>query len=234
MEYETSFFKGKAAEYADTGGFVQRQNLFKCIEDGNVDEIDQVVDTYLEHLYALIRDDLNFARDIIKYVWAQLNFVVVRGGITDENARSIHEKYYRNLYSVNSPEQLIKLSRSQILEFTILINHMKFLIEDSLLIQKCCQFIRENIYEKITPSSVADAMHFSRSYIAHKFKEETGQTLTQYIRRAKIEESKKLIKDRMELTDIAQLLGFTSQSYFSEIFKQETGMTPNQFRKNYK
>jgi len=234
MERETYFFEGKTVEYSDTGGFVQRQNLFKCIEDGNVDEIDQIVDTYLEHLYALIKDDLNFAKDIIKYVWAQLNFVVVRAGIADEEARNIHEKYYRKLGSVNSPEQLIELSRSQILEFTILIHHMKLHKEDSLLIQDCYQFVHENIYEKITPSMVAKAMHFSRSYVAHKFKEETGQTLTQYIRWAKIEESKKLMKNHMELTDIAQLLGFASQSYFSEIFKQETGMTPNQFRKKHK
>jgi len=73
-------------------------------------------------------------------------------------------------------------------------------------------------------------MHFSQSYVSHKFKDEVGMTLEKYIRIKKIEEAKKLLQTNMPLMDIASTLGFASQSHFTDVFKKEIGITPKQFR----
>jgi len=47
----------------------------------------------------------------------------------------------------------------------------------------------------------------------------------------KIEEAKRLLSETpMNVTEISQMLGFSSVHYFSRLFKSKTGMTPTEYR----
>ena len=117
------------------------------------------------------------------------------------------------------------------MELTSLVAASKKEQQYSELVKCCCDYIRENLYEKPTVQSVAASVRFSPSYVSHKFREETGETLDQYIRKAKISEAKLLLRANFPLTQISSNLGFASQSHFTNTFKKETGMTPKQFCK---
>lgn len=57
-------------------------------------------------------------------------------------------------------------------------------------------------------------------------------TLSEYIRKLRIEKSIPLIKNTtMRLTEIAYQCGFSDQSHFIRIFKDTTGFLPNELRK---
>ena len=84
-------------------------------------------------------------------------------------------------------------------------------------------YIRDHVYEKLTVNHIAQELHFSRSYLCHIYKLETGQTLSDRIRHEKISEAKFLLQySSFSLTDIAHKLGFCSQSHFTYVFRKET------------
>ena len=57
----------------------------------------------------------------------------------------------------------------------------------------------------------------------------------QYCQRLKIDAAKRLIRQkRMNFTEIAESLGYSSIHYFSRHFKKQTGMTPTQYADSVK
>lgn len=57
--------------------------------------------------------------------------------------------------------------------------------------------------------------------MTHKFKEETGLSVTDYIKFAKIERAKVLLKSTNQtVQDIAAALSFSTRNYFSRIFRR--------------
>lgn len=62
-------------------------------------------------------------------------------------------------------------------------------------------------------------------------KKETGDSVSAYIRRHKIEMSKNLLQySEYSMIDIANRLSFSSQSHFIQQFREYVGMTPKKYR----
>jgi len=99
------------------------------------------------------------------------------------------------------------------------------------VVEKCRLYIDEHIYEPLYVHEIANALHVSVSYLSHMYKKETGESISDYIRRRKMEEAKQLLRyTTFPVTCIYEMLSYCSQSYFSDIFRKETGMTPCLFR----
>lgn len=74
---------------------------------------------------------------------------------------------------------------------------------------------------------------YTEYYLTHKFKEETGLSVTNYTKFAKIERAKVLLKGtELSVREISEQLGFFSRNYFSRVFQEVTGKTPMEFREN--
>ena len=85
--------------------------------------------------------------------------------------------------------------------------------------------------ENLKVADIAAFSGFSPNYISKIFKEETGKTINEYIRQAKIEEAKTLLRySSLSLAEISQQLSFSSQSFFTATFHRTTGLTPRQYR----
>lgn len=98
--------------------------------------------------------------------------------------------------------------------------------------QKVINYILLNLSDELSPQSIATAVNFSPGYVSHKFKEETGLTLMNYITQQRIRLAKKMLTDTdMSIRDIASYVGIPDSNYFTKIFKKETGVTPNAYRK---
>ncbi|MCR4660945.1 MAG: helix-turn-helix transcriptional regulator [Clostridia bacterium] len=70
-----------------------------------------------------------------------------------------------------------------------------------------------------------------RSRLSTDFKKETGESLSIFILKIKIQEAQRLLRyTDKPLIEIALFLGFSSQSHFSRTFKHYTSITPFEFR----
>ena len=67
-------------------------------------------------------------------------------------------------------------------------------------------------------------MGMNCSYLCTRFKNETGMTISTYVQKEKIKDSKYTV------AQISDALAFSSDSYFCAVFKKITGMTPESYR----
>lgn len=79
---------------------------------------------------------------------------------------------------------------------------------------------------------LAEAMHYEYNYLSNLFSSVEGITLEQYIIRQKIERVKELLfYDELNLSEIANKLGYSSVAHLSAQFKKVTGFTPSEMKK---
>lgn len=101
----------------------------------------------------------------------------------------------------------------------------------NLPIKKSIQYIENNYHTPIALSDIADIVGLNPSYLSRLFKKETGESITGYLNRIRIEKSKELLQDNsLRLRDIAESVGFNDVSYFSNTFKKSTGISPTEYR----
>lgn len=81
-------------------------------------------------------------------------------------------------------------------------------------------------------SLLAEELHYDYNYMSNLFSVMEGITLEQYIIRQKIERAKELLfYDELNLSQIADKLGYSSVAHLSAQFKKVTGLTPSELKK---
>ena len=79
---------------------------------------------------------------------------------------------------------------------------------------------------------IAAAVHLSPVYFHSRFREVTGRTPFAYLMNLRIESAKQLLQtENIDMEQISERCGFSSQSYFSSVFRKATGFTPSAYRR---
>ncbi|MCR4589897.1 MAG: response regulator [Lachnospiraceae bacterium] len=85
--------------------------------------------------------------------------------------------------------------------------------------------------ENLSVKEISDYVHMSSTYICTLFKNETGQTLNQYITLFRMDKAKELLSDpKYKIADISGKVGYSDGNYFGKSFKKAVGMTPGEYR----
>jgi AraC-like DNA-binding protein len=97
-------------------------------------------------------------------------------------------------------------------------------------------FIRRHLADPgLTPSSVAAALHISRSHL-HRLFQEQGTTVAAYIREQRLENARRELADSASLSvpvhAIAARWGFKDHTTFTRNFRAAYGVTPRDFRQS--
>ena len=95
------------------------------------------------------------------------------------------------------------------------------------------RYIDLHFKESLTLEQLADEVHMNKYYLSHAFKREYGVSPINYMISRRVEESKYLLAETdLPMSQIAQLLGFSSLSYFSQVFRRSQNISPMEYRKN--
>jgi AraC-like DNA-binding protein len=92
------------------------------------------------------------------------------------------------------------------------------------------QYIAEHIKEPITQHQLAQAAGYSQYHAARMFKELTGKTPFEYIRRLRLSQSALVLRDeKVRVLDVALDYVFDSNEGFTRAFFKEFGITPKEY-----
>jgi AraC-like DNA-binding protein len=96
------------------------------------------------------------------------------------------------------------------------------------------QFIDDNI-EVVSLASVAEEFHITAAHLSRIFKENVGVNFSEHVSEKKLLQAAKLLRDnqKLNITELANKLGYNTPSYFSTKFKERFGVTPGVYKKEY-
>ena len=97
------------------------------------------------------------------------------------------------------------------------------------------QYIDNHFKENLTLDQLAGLVHINKYYLSHAFRKEFNTSPISYLISRRIRESRFLLAETDHtLSQIAQILGFSSLSYFSQSFRRLEGMSPMEYRRGHR
>jgi AraC-like DNA-binding protein len=98
-------------------------------------------------------------------------------------------------------------------------------------IQKAKIYLEDHWDRIVDMTALARSLHVTYRHFRGQFKASTGISPHQYHLHVKINKAKELLEEqRLEIKEIAALLGFNDPYYFSRLFKKKTGLAPSELR----
>ncbi|MCD0064064.1 helix-turn-helix transcriptional regulator, partial [Streptococcus agalactiae] len=99
-------------------------------------------------------------------------------------------------------------------------------------IREAINFIERNFQFPITVEEIAKSCNLNRHYFCRLFREQTNSSPQQFLIQYRLSKACALLKNRnLNLSDIAEQIGYSNQFNFSAAFKRQYGISPRQWRK---
>ena len=118
-------------------------------------------------------------------------------------------------------------------EQTEKVEQVHFESSDELFMKRVMAIVNRNISNSdFNISMMVDEVGMSRTQLHRKLKELTGFSAARFVQNIRMQQAMKLLKEkRVNVSQIAYSVGFSSQTHFSTTFKQYYGVSPTEFIK---
>ncbi len=101
-----------------------------------------------------------------------------------------------------------------------------------LSLKRITDYIASDYTARITPRTLADRFDLSREWVCALFRTHLDCAVSAYVNRVKLNHAVELLSNSsMNVSQIADYLGFSSVYYFSRLFKAQYGISPTGYRR---
>lgn len=212
--------------------------FYQAVTNGDIDAVrknckqERFLDS--EGVGVLSRNPITNLKYHFVITTAMITRLCKQKGMELELAFRMSDFYIQKLDDLHTIEEVRKLHDIMVLDYAEKMRRICRSDTNSKHINACKEYIYSHIKERITIEDLADVLGVSASYLSRLFKKETGDSVSIYIRRQKIELAKNLLQySDYSMIDIANRLSFSSQSHFIQQFRETVGMTPKKYRDLY-
>lgn len=213
------------------------QQILECIRTGDLEHLSEKLEAPAGGQFGILaKEETRANRNLGISMVTLFSRACISGGGNSEIAFTLNDSYIRQIETENDWSNIWVIVCSAAESYTEMIRELKDRDRstNSLLVDRCLTLIFRSLHGKVVVRELADSLNVNPDYLSRIFREQTGMTIMQYVRKEKISLAKnQLIYSPYALEEIAYYLGFGSQSHFGKIFKEETGMTPRQYREKF-
>ena len=93
------------------------------------------------------------------------------------------------------------------------------------------RYIDTHFRESLTLDQLAEIVHINKYHMVHSFTKAYGVSPINYLLSLRLQESRYLLQSTdYSMSQISQMVGFSSPCYFSQVFHKAMGMSPRDYR----
>lgn len=93
------------------------------------------------------------------------------------------------------------------------------------------QYIERYLSEDVTLQAISEHVHLHPAYLSVTYKQETGENLSEYIYRYRMERAAYLLRNtKAKIYEISAQLGYQYTPYFTKLFKSYYEVSPQEYR----
>ncbi len=206
------------------------RKLMRLTAEGRKQEAGVLLDELIGILLCTTGADLEIIKSRILELVVLLSRSALEGGADAEQIFGINCNYIIKIREMETIDELARWTKRITDRFTDLVFNLRKVRHTQKILQATA-YLKKHFHENVSCSEVAASVHLSTSYVSTMFKFEMGMTMTEYLTKLRIDESKHLLLNTSEsLGTISLACGFEDQSYFSKVFKRCTGILPSRYR----
>ena len=207
------------------------QHLLDNIRAGNIENIQRIANTPDTHQGNLKYHSTRYVKDMFICAVTLVARASIEGGLTLETAYQLSDFYIQAVENQVTSAEVYNLMDTMYLDYAQRTHDAKLNYNVPNDVYSILQYIRHGTHMPLKVSDVAEYAHLSVSQLERRFKSTLGFLPGDFILRCKMEEAKSLLKyTNKSISEISQILAFSSQAYFTNVFKKAYGCTPKEFR----
>lgn len=203
----------------------------------------QIINALEAYDYALFSNIIEKLTSDIKHDISSVieGFINITSGIIhliinnlDDGERLLHEafdnypKSYQCIYSFTEKEELIIYLKKLSKFICTKLKEQKDNPQNKIVVA-AKDYIKKNIYKRLTLNDVAKAIDISPNYLSSIFKKNSSHGFNEYVTIMKIRKARELLLEKnLKVYEVSDMLGFTSPYYFSTVYKKVTGLSPTE------
>ncbi len=167
---------------------------------------------------------------------AMITRFCIEGGMPEQEAYMLSDTYINRMDVIENTETLYLIQKEYVYDFAKRMKKIQKKNAISMHTSQAMDYVYNHLHESISVEGIAEHIGIHPTYLSKLFMKETGQSLSVYIRKKRIQTARNmLVYSNYSCAEIAQYLAFSSSSHFASVFKEETGMTPLKYRReNYR
>lgn len=104
--------------------------------------------------------------------------------------------------------------------------------ESNVRLGEIIEYINQNFDNKISLKELSERFFFNMNYLSYALKKELGMTLTEYLKKIRMEKARSLIREGKTTTETAILVGIIDYAQFHKMYKKYWGKTPKEDREH--
>lgn len=218
--------------------YLFEQRLMDCIEKGDKERLLSTLKYDQTKFTAALCEDDNLLRQRKNEFICACTLATraaIRGGMNVEQAYAMGNYYIKQNESLLNSELVGKTVNEMFLDFTMRVESLVKINPFSSMVKDCIVYINDHVHDAISIQDMADKIGVSKNHLLMKFREETKQSMVDYIKNVKISEAKLLLEfSNMPIVEISESLSFSSQSFFTATFREFCKQTPKEYRTTHK
>lgn len=103
------------------------------------------------------------------------------------------------------------------------------------VVKETLRFIEAHVEEAFNVKDLAARLRCHPDSLSRRFKQHMGVELAGYIRQARVDRARELLRQPgVSIDDAAERSGFSDRIHFTKVFRRVTGMTPGQFQRQFR
>lgn len=216
------------------GVWMSEQVLCRMFEEGNPDYKKALANSSVvsSGIKADVGDPVRMQKNGLFVLMTLCSRSCIKGGLNPSVGYNLFDYYAKEIEGCKTIGELSALSEEMLSEYVSRTAKAKRDSHISPQVQNICFYIKQNIAEDLTIESLARRMGYSDYYFSHKFKQEVGVSVRDYILQEKIAQAKLLLAGtNRSIQDISDTLAFSNRSHFFSCFKKAEGLSPTEYRK---
>lgn len=202
------------------------QQLINMAKSGSRNDIDRVMD--------IIYNENFVQRSLTNYMEYNL-FFEMKGTIIkvigEVNSSLDIKEVISGKYSSMSVKDIFEIMKNEYYKICNETSNKKK-SHNNLLLSKLVDHIQSNYFSsEVSASNIAAQFNISESYFSQFFKEQVGETFSDYLEKIRIERACELLsKKNMSVEDTSKFVGYNSAYTFRRAFKRVTGVLPTAYK----
>ena len=215
------------------GIWMAEQEFMKMLREGNPNYADAIARSHSMSNGPRFDtgDSLRSAKSTAIVLLTLCSRASIEGGVSPAVAYTLNDYYMQMIEDCQSIPEVTNTCNTMLADYVQRVRQSKSDSSLSLQIRNACDYISLHIREKLSMDVLAKEAGYTEYYFSHKFKQEMGVSVADYIRREKVRQAKLLLSGtKMNIQEISDELNFGSRSYFSSTFQKEAGMSPSEYR----
>lgn len=195
------------------------------LDTGSQDTLLHIINQLLYDLRDYAMEDVRF---VLKNLYSviELNYKKRKINVWDVTNGKFN---FNHLYEANDLKSIAACLREDFCVLCDGLKNKKYRSEHSV-VDRIVRYLDEHLQEDIGHDVLAAKHRMHPGYLSRLFKQEMGETLSEYLLRIRIEKAAQLLKEgHYKIGEISTMVGYSASSYFSIMFKKYTGYSPREY-----